>query len=88
MRTARAWWTALIVLAGTLGSVDAAACFPDPSLQTQCAAGMGQAVALVGIGAIVGGALAALAWVLVPRFHRGGRVPRKAQGNKVVPRRV
>ena len=73
---------------GPSGSADPTACYYDPSLTAQCAQGFPVATGLVGVGAVVGCALATIAWGLLPRFHRAGKVPRKASSNRVVPQRV
>ena len=59
---------------GPEGAVEEAACFPDPAGSAQCTAGGGTAMTLVGVGALLGCAIAAVASALAPRFNKkGGR---------------
>ena len=58
---------------GPEGSVEAAACFPDPSQRAQCPAEGVAAAIFIGIGTLLGAGIASCGWAMLPHGHQASR---------------
>ena len=62
---------------GPIGSIEEAACYPNPLLDAQCSSRGTTAIALVGCGVLLGAGLAMCGWAVMPMLTGGKR---KAKG--------
>ena len=65
---------------GPAGAVEAVQCYVDPASSAACTSGLGSAVGLVALGAVLGAGMAMLSWTLLPRRTKTATVKRAKVG--------